>query len=236
MRNCYLLLLLLCACTPAYVPNLRNAPMFTKKGEFQGSMQIMNGYEAQTAFSLSNNIAIMGNFAYGYRGRYSENSNYHRHKLVEGAFGYYRNEGKFGYQIFGGFGEGSAEGLYDFIFSSGSTPTLARFNRYFVQPGIGFYKPSFTMAVVARISKLDFTLYRDQVTSLTYDKEDMFFFEPAFIAQYYFANHKMFVTMQTGLAVSLRDDIDDGFQYRVISFGTGIGLRLGGTRDLISPE
>jgi hypothetical protein len=233
MRIVFVSLLLLCACSPAYVPNLRNAPMFTKKGEFQGSVQIMNGLDVQAAFSITKNVAVMANYAWGRRGDYSERTNFHRHQLSEGGLGYFRSNDNVGFQIFGGYGEGQAEGLYEFLFF-GPTPILATFKRYFVQPGVGFYRNHFTMGVVGRVSLLDFTLYRDQLTALTYDKEDMYFFEPAFIAQYYFAKNRMFLTMQGGLAVSLRENANDGFQYRFITLGTGIGMRLGGTKELIT--
>jgi hypothetical protein len=235
MKNCYLLIVLIaCSCSPAYVPNLRNAPMFTKGGEFQGSVQMLNGVDLHTAVSVSNHIAFMANGSLGSRGDYNEKQNYHRHKLLEGGAGYYVNRGRWGFQLFAGYGKGEAEGMME-IFTSGDAPTIAKFDRYFIQPAFGFYRKSITMAVVGRVSVLDFYQYQDQSTSLRYDKRSVGFFEPAFIFQYYF-DHNFFITSQVGLAGSMRGDLDERIEHRFLTIGTGLGVRLGGIRELVTDK
>src|SRR5687767_1839211 len=67
MKNFFLIALvalIFSACAPVYVPNSRNSPMFTKAGEFQGSIQFGNGIDAQGAVSVTNHIGLMGNFSY----------------------------------------------------------------------------------------------------------------------------------------------------------------------------
>ena len=63
-----LFVLLLAGCAPVYVPNVRNTPLFTKAGEFQGSMMYGTGdLDLQAAVAVTNNIALMGNYSYGDR-------------------------------------------------------------------------------------------------------------------------------------------------------------------------
>ena len=52
--------ILLTQCSPVYVPNSRNTPMFTKAGEAQGAVLFgTSGLDFQGAVAVTNNIAIM---------------------------------------------------------------------------------------------------------------------------------------------------------------------------------
>lgn len=233
MRTGYYLLciVLLGSCVSAYVPNLRNAPTFTKGGEFQGSVQMLNGADVQTAVSLTSNIALMGNASYGMRGSSFDEGNYHRHQLFEGAVGYYKNYGRWSFQMFGGYGMGRAEGRSTFL-GRDDVPTIAKFERYFAQPAFVFHHKQMTMAIAPRFSYLDFYHYTDPTTMVNYSRSDLVFFEPAFITNLYFAENRAFITMQVGLAGSFRDEKTEPLEYRFFTTGVGFGLRLGGLKDL----
>lgn len=65
------LMLTATACSSVYLPNARNVPMFSGKKEFQVSVQgqldlpsTTKGLNVQTAYSLSNHVGDMANYAY----------------------------------------------------------------------------------------------------------------------------------------------------------------------------
>jgi hypothetical protein len=220
------------ACAPAYVPNLRNAPAFTKAGEFQGSVQAFNGIDVQAAVSATKHIGFMANYSLGYRDN-TESNNYHRHQLIEAGAGYFTKRDGLGFQFFAGYGRGSSEGKYEW-FTNDEEATISKFDRYFFQPALCFYQPRVTLAIVPRISYLDFYEYKNVNTTLAFDKRDMTFFEPAFITNIYFAENKIFLTMQAGLAVPFQyyRDEEIPFDYRFFTTGVGLGVRLGGDGEL----
>ena len=95
MKNFYIgIVLLLCSCAPTYVPNVRNAPLFTKGGEFQGSIQGGNGLDVQTAVSVTRHFGLMANYSFAERDRFDPDDydDYHRHKFLEGGVGYFDNK------------------------------------------------------------------------------------------------------------------------------------------------
>jgi len=57
-------LALLSSCAPMYVPNVRNAPLFNGKGEFQAAAFIGTGIDLQGALALSDHIGITGNYSF----------------------------------------------------------------------------------------------------------------------------------------------------------------------------
>jgi hypothetical protein len=222
------LVVMMSACAPAYVPNLRNAPAFTKGGEFQGSVQALNGVDIQTAVSATKHIAFMANFSLGYRDN-TESNNYHRHQLIELGAGYFTKREGIGFQFFAGYGRGSSEGMYEW-FTNDEEATISKFDRYFFQPALSFYQPRVTMSIVPRFSYLNFYEYKNVNTLVDFDKRDMTFFEPAFITNIYFAENKFFLTMQVGLAVPFQNYRyeEEPFDYRFFTTGIGMGVRLGG--------
>src|ERR1051325_9395510 len=91
----YRLLLLvglaLTSCAPAYISNTRNTPMFGEGNEFAGSVAISSGVDVQTAYSVSNHVALMANFNTVQK-KYStdmQGSFNRNHIFGEGALGYF---------------------------------------------------------------------------------------------------------------------------------------------------
>ena len=125
------------SCSPEYVPNMVNSPMFNNQGEFQATIAAgNNSFDAQTAIAVTNNIGIMVNGSYGNETSDSSND-FHKHSFIEAGIGYYEIfKGKFRYEIYGGYGFGEVEGYFeDALFDEEITNT--RYNRFFIQPGIG---------------------------------------------------------------------------------------------------
>ncbi|MFC2104203.1 hypothetical protein ACFLS4_02470, partial [Bacteroidota bacterium] len=124
------------SCSPEYVPNMVNSPMFSNQGEFQLTVATGNSnFDAQTAVAITDNIGIMMNGSYGNETNDST-ADFHKHSFIEGGIGYYDKFGEKGrYEIYGGYGIGQVEGYFKNNFVE--EITNARYNRFFIQPGIG---------------------------------------------------------------------------------------------------
>jgi hypothetical protein len=230
------LLLLLSQCSPVYVPNTRNAPLFAKGGEFQGAMQFGTaGIDLQGAVSVTNNIALMGNYSYGNRNTDTLNNdsdldNYHKHKFYEGAIGYYKNDNQFCFEVFLGYGrgEGTAYGSYSIFSSNEDEITKGKYNRIFLQPSFGLNKKVVHVAFSPRFSWVDFTEFSNTSSPVKIDFEPKLFIEPAVTAKFNFLDNRFFGTIQAGISTTLAENIV--FDYEHFNISTGLGIRLGGLR------
>lgn len=229
MRLCYLLFFAaaLISCTPQYLPNLRNAPAFTKGGEFQGSAQILNGFAAQLAGSVTNHIAFMANFSSGQRSTGS--SGYAKFQFLEGGLGVYKKWDRFNVNIFAGYGEGESEATIP-LSNTKQHRMIAKFDRYFVQPSLSWYFPALTISFVNRVSFLDVTEYKEKITSEDYFVGNRIYYEPAVFVNACFLDNRAFMTAQGGVTVATKRT-PYYFEAQKISFGIGVGFRLGGLRE-----
>ena len=232
-RWCLLILLfviLLAGCAPVYVPNVRNAPLFTKAGEAQGSIMYGTGdLDLQAAVAVTNNFALMGNYSYGNRNTDSVNQhNYHKHRFYEGAIGYYKNDRSFCFEIFLGYGQGEAYSYGDYSIFSSTNPQLAKgkYTRIFLQPSFGFNKKVVNVAFTPRVSWVDFSEFSSISSTKVLDLSPKVFFEPAVTARFNFLDNRFFGTVQMGVATSVNGNVI--FDYEWFNFSTGLGIRLGG--------
>ena len=220
--------LFLSGCAPVYVPNVRNAPLFTRAGEFQGSMMYGTGdLDIQAAVAITNNFAVMANYSYGNRNTDSvKQNNYHKHRFYEGAAGYYKNDRDFCFEIFLGYGQGEAASDDDYnIFTTNYQLAKGKYTRVFVQPSFGFNKKVVHVAFTPRVSLVDFS----EFSNSNYTKKDLsakFFFEPAVTAKFNFMDNRFFGIVQAGVTTSINGDVL--FGYENVNISTGLGFRLGG--------
>src|ERR671912_586680 len=234
MKKFIFLALVISSCAPVYVPNARNSPMFTKAGEFQGSIQFGNGIDAQGAVAVTNHIGLMGNFSYADNQSPDPDDidDFHRHKFFEGGIGYYENEGKWCYEVFAGYGrgEGSSYDTYDFFdYSSDPVRATGKFQRYFIQPAFGMNKKIMHVSFVPRISLVDFDEFSsdDSVAPYVAADDPKVFFEPAVIGRVNLMNNHMFFTFQGGFSIPISKVY---YEYRPVYVSTGIGFRIGGIK------
>jgi hypothetical protein len=206
--------------------------MFTKGGEFQSSIQVGNGLEAQAAFSASEHFGLMANYAYGKRaGADPDNEDdYHRHSFFEGGLGYFDNSGPMFFEVFAGYGRGEATSVNEF-FSSQSAVAKGEYERYFLQPAFGVNNKVVDFSFVSRFSMVDFYIFSNEMVSMTVNEEPKFFFEPGLVGRGNFADNRMFVIFQAGLSIGISENIY--FDHRTFQVSTGLGLRLGGKKALI---
>ncbi len=233
MNKLILILLIASSCAPVYVPNARNSPMFTKAGEFQGSLQFGNGLEGQGAVSVTNHIGIMANYSYADRSSYrfeaDDENEYHYHRFFEGGIGYFENQGNWCYEIFAGYGrgEGANYDVYEW-WGTQSVRATGKYERYFIQPAFGMNKKIMHVSFVPRISIVDFTSFSNDVVSYTIDENPRVFIEPAIIGRVNLMDNHLFFVFQAGLSFSA--GAKAFYDHRPLHFSTGMGFRLGGVK------
>jgi hypothetical protein len=232
MKNIIALALIITSCSPVYVPNLRNSPMFTKGGEFQAGVQIGNGIEAQSAISVTKHIGAIGNFSYIDRTSVdtdgnTSNDKYLRHKFYEAGIGYFDNDGPMFFEIFGGYGKGEGASYNDYIFTSTSAKS-GKYERYFLQPAFGLNKKAMHISFVPRLSAVDFSEFSDETTTIIINQDPKFFFEPAFVGRVNMAHNRFFFAFQVGASLSMSGDLY--FNHRVFQSSMGFGFRIGGSK------
>jgi hypothetical protein len=164
MRIFYLLLLpifLVSCSTYYYAPNSHNVPLFKEKNEVRADIKgtigdDFNGFEAQAAYSITDNVAVMGNYIMGKGGTSSDlNGRWGRGHLVEGGAGYYKEIVKdLVFESYGGVGFGRVKNHhYEGGYAGSSTHNLFR---VFLQPQIGYASNVFDAAFSTRFGLLRF--------------------------------------------------------------------------------
>ncbi len=137
-----------------YIPNTHNIPLLQEEGEihldFSGSFGNSLTYEGQAAFSAVKNFGIIGNISYHnallFGDEYDDCYGYH----VEGGAGTFLSLNRhFIFETYTGFGFGKVLNGYPY-----STTAIFRFNRYFLQPSVGYTSDSFDAAFALRMCGL----------------------------------------------------------------------------------
>ena len=232
-RLLFVVLLAVSACAPVYVPNVRNSPMFTKNGEFQASVQIGNGLEAQSSFSVTEHFGIMANYSYIDASVREDESDYHRHRFFEGAIGYFLNTGDSFFEVFGGYGRGKGSSFEGFeFFGQQSVAATGKYERYFIQPAFGLNKSVVDVSFAPRFSMVDFYEFSTEVYSIPIHEKPKYFFEPAIIGRANFANDHLYAVFQAGFSFGMNENIY--FDRRPFQLSGGLGLRLGAMKKLVN--
>jgi hypothetical protein len=180
------------SCKVMYIPNSLNVPLFNEKHEFKANVGF---YDYQLAYSLTKNIGLLAN---GYVRNYNflgssgtSDLNYSTSRnLFEGGIGYFKTLGEgFIYETYIGAGKGKVayNGLENGISSGGTYNYSADFQRFFIQPSIGFSQDIVDVAFSLRVVDLSFNhvktdytqqmLVDDNINGL--DQVNFIFIEPA---------------------------------------------------------
>src|SRR6187401_1730782 len=93
----FLLLLCCCSCASVYVSSLRNTPLMTRRGEFQGSASFGNGANVNAAYALTDHLGITVGGMYANNRAQNVNNTYRRHQSAEVALGYFGHNNKISY-------------------------------------------------------------------------------------------------------------------------------------------
>ncbi len=215
------LVLVLNACSPEYIPNMVNSPMLSNQGEVQATVAAgTSNLDVQTAVALTDNWAIMINGSYA--DEHSDTTDdFHKHLMVEIGAGYYKKLGRIGrYELFGGYGLGKVEGLYDeAIFDA--PYTQASFKKVFLQPGIGISTGYYDGSFATRFSAIQMDL--DEPSAGLTDDYNLFF-EPVITNK--FGSRHIKVIMQVGFSIPVSEN-ELHYDYQPFLFSVGLHLNLG---------
>ncbi|MBV8254118.1 MAG: hypothetical protein JO154_16055 [Chitinophaga sp.] len=167
--------MLTAACrTTVYVPSATNVPALKEKHEFKATV---GPNSLQTAFAITDHVAVMANGQYVYRSNLYTSDGYTKSsngfdKFVQGgsgefAIGYFlpindkgRKSGVF--DVYAGYGIGGFNTLdrnYDGKNSTGSTNDYkleTRFSKIFIQPSIAWVHPVVETIFTSRFSMVNF--------------------------------------------------------------------------------
>lgn len=164
---------LLSGCTHYYyAPNSHNVPLFIEKNEFRISGSMGGGdesslYNIQSAYSITDHIAVMVNYLSAKGGDTASNSA--KGNYLEGAVGYYIPFKKIGvFEVYGGFGGSKQhhEYLYFQLFAPPTYIGLSdlSFTKIFLQPSFGLTFKAFDVALSSRLCRLSYDKINNQTT------------------------------------------------------------------------
>lgn len=206
------------SCSPEYIPNMVNSPLFNNAGEFQATIATGNSsFDAQTAAAITDHFGIMVNGSYGNETDDSTD-NFHKHSFIEAGIGYYEKFGKkYRYELYAGYGIGKTQGYFHNGFIDEFTDV--RYNRYFIQPGIGISTGIFEGSFSPR-----FVLIQMDPERLYFNSTQLnTFFEPVVTTKIGFKYVK-FIT-QFGLSVPVGDkDLNYDNQHFIFNFGLNFNI------------
>ena len=162
--------IILISCSPVYVPNVRNVPLFKGAGEIQGKIFYNplvgvggSGFDAQGALSVTNHIALIGSYSKSQNinnDKTVDSNPYFKHHSYEAGGGYYKIFAeRHALEVFGGYGEGSGTTYINYYNLQPGSPTLFNYERYFLQPTYGLILKRVSIALSARVSQVNFKDY-----------------------------------------------------------------------------
>jgi len=208
-----ILLMVVIACAPAYVPNVVSTPMLGQQGEVVASFNTgISGFDPQFAYAITDEIGVIANGSF--RDYTSDStSNYHKHLFAELGAGYFTRLGEAGrFELYGGGGGGLLQAEFDNqIFVSFAD---VRYYRGFIQPSIGLVTNVAELSFSSRFVFL--TLQQDGV------RRACPFIEPAITAKLGYKYVKG--TMQLGFSLPMNESLD--FYYQPFLFSLGLQIRL----------
>ena len=156
-----------------YMPNSQNVPLFREKGEVRalavtGAGDFSTSTEIQTACAITNKIGVMANYMKKKSGNVQTRDGASG-KYIEGAVGLFKPLDKHVVlEIYGGMGSGRQHDEYsdyDKIYLGYSNQ---RFNKFFLQPSIGFTSKAFDIAFSTRVCKLFFTAIENKINTFNH--------------------------------------------------------------------
>lgn len=223
MRKYWIVLFVIVAalgqsCAPVYIPTNSNVPLFTEEGEMQlSAYQGSNGLAAQGAVSVTDHLAVIGNFGYSV---YEDEDKHKDRKQTAGALGvgYFSTFSKAGkVEVYGGYGKGKSS-AYDFFGHGDNLKTEAKFDQWFLQGNIGLGNEIVEGALSYRLSYLHFHEVKVLGASgVSYGAMEELMMEPSFTFRV--GSEKLKFVTQAGLTFPYDNYAKFDYQPFYISFG-----------------
>lgn len=207
------------SCTPAYIPNTLNTPLFENKNEFKATINGgINGSDVHLAYTPINHLGIMLNGSFMNK---TDSSNYNRHAFGELGFGYYTALGLARFEVYGGYGIGGVDSYFKSNLFTKNAQAI--YHRIFIQPSIGIGSDFADLAFTTRFVFVNMHLNSTTLETYNTGKLDTFF-EPAITARFGYKYIKFF--MQFGLSIPLIDMNENIYEYEPFIIALGIHLTI----------
>ncbi len=136
-----------------YAPNAHNIPLFEEKNELTMQVSRSRGKEFESfdlsmAYAFSERFAVITN---GFIASDGNDNEWGRGKFVEMGLGYFNTapEGVI-YELYSGFGAGFVKNNYE-----SQKTSLVNYNRFFIQPNLGYRIGFFEMSMSTRFCLLN---------------------------------------------------------------------------------
>lgn len=187
------------SCAPVYVPTKNNVPLHSGKGEFQAYVGAGVGFNAQTAYAVTNNFGVMASYLYLKSNNDSDKG--FKHQAGEIGLGYYKNlRSNLCFEIYSGVGLGTGEADQNGALLSSTISANGRYQKFFLQPAVGTNQKWLRWNVSLKCSVVDFTSISIQESG---DPEitrvpSKLFLTPAFTSSFDFWNGKVSASLQVG--------------------------------------
>lgn len=222
-------------CASVYVPSIRNVPLFIKRGQVHVQTSIGNGINANAAYALTNHIAISAGGLYA-NNKLLLKSKWRVHQSAEAALGLYGTKNQFSFEFFGGYGVGKGHGeeiISGWIFCcSYREQAKAEYQKYFIQPSMGFMHKRIQFIGSFRLSRVDFQNveigpiggFIDNIS-----RKKILYLEPSASIRYFPVRvyPPLFVFAQVGFNVVEDNDESPDFRYSILHYQVGAGLKIG---------
>jgi len=227
----YVLLLLLAAsCSPIYVPNTRNVPLFKEGGEFQAAAYATTaGADAQLGYALTDHIAVTGNYSWGSKKETTPKDFTRKNSYAEAGLGFYNAKRSVRVELFAGYGvgKGTAHDQYYFFGLNNDVVATGKYNRIFIQPSIGTNNRNFNIAFTPRFSMVKFTEFTTNDATAKAQKfspPDKFemFIEPAITGKFHLTGNLHGIFQLGVTAATNQEEID--FEYMKTQFAVGLQI------------
>jgi hypothetical protein len=215
--------------------------MFSEAGELQLAASLATGdfaaglsgrnvdFDFQTAFSLTEHLGLMGNFSVtdaGHHVRYP--SLYRHHWFTEGGIGYYTSSDEAFLEIFSGVGTGYGKSTYEDSCPAPIIGEATRYNRFFLQPALGWRIGDHHLSIISRFSFVHFSHYGE-----ARQPASVVFLEPGIQGKINLNNH-VYIQWQAAPSRSFSKMYPGTCLDHVpVHFSFGVGGRLGAGKEKV---
>ena len=209
-----LTLITLFSCSPEYIPNMANTPMFDEKGEIQANItRGVSGTDIQAAYAVTDHLGVMANTSF-YKSTSDTSDDFHQHGIYEFALGYYGDISDYGrFEVYGGFGAGKIQAYNeDMVFDDPITD--ATFSKLFIQPSFGMKSDIFDANLGTRLAMIKVN-YKQEAPGLNESFQP--FIEPMLTGRLGFKYVKFIG--QVGLSFPLKTETVFDYQPFIINLG-----------------
>ena len=213
-------IIILCSCSPAYIPNKVNAPEFSNSGDLHVDLAAgLSGFDIQGGLAVTDFLGVFTNFCYGSStSETNDNEGNHEHVIAEFGGTLYKGLTE---KVFIaanlGYGKGKIDDLSYNILSV-STTTDSYFNKYIFHPYFYYKSNIANINFGVKVSKLD--LFIDNIDSDDERYRDIFF-EPYYEISLGYKWIKP--NLQMGLSLPLNEL---PYNHRILIFNIGLLINL----------